>query len=228
MIQIRKSGERGHADHGWLNARHTFSFADYRDPKHMQFRALRVINEDRVAAGAGFPTHPHRDMEILTWVLEGAIAHKDSTGGEGILRPGEMQHMSAGTGVRHSEFNASKTEALHLLQIWLIPAKEGIAPSYDQKPFPGRGLVLTASQDARKGSLRIHQDADVWAARLAKNEEARLPLRDARYAWVQVSKGSMSVNGKMLEQGDGAALAGESEVVLKGSEECEALVFDLA
>lgn len=227
MIRLRRSAERGHADHGWLDARHTFSFADYYDEDHMSFRSLRVINEDRVAPGAGFPTHPHRDMEILTWPLEGAIAHKDSTGGNGVIRPGEMQHMSAGSGVRHSEFNASDKEPLHLLQIWLVPETKGIPPSYEQKSFPGHGLVLAASRDARNGSLRIHQDADVWVARLDKGEEAKLALKPGRHAWVQAAKGSISVNGEKLAQGDGAAISDEKELLLKGGGECEAIVFDL-
>ncbi|MEK7466925.1 MAG: pirin family protein [Planctomycetota bacterium] len=227
MIRIRRSEDRGHADHGWLDARHTFSFADYYDEDHMSFRALRVINEDKVAPGAGFPTHPHRDMEILTWPLEGAIAHKDSTGGNGVIRPGEMQHMSAGSGVRHSEYNASDKEALHLLQIWLVPETKGITPSYEQKAFPGRGLVLAASRDAREGSLKIHQDAEVWVARLKKGEETTLALKPGRYAWVQAAKGEIAVNGEKLAQGDGAAVSDEKELLLKGGSECEAIVFDL-
>lgn len=227
MIRIRRSGDRGHADHGWLDARHTFSFADYYDEEHMGFRGLRVINEDRVAPGAGFPTHPHRDMEILTWPLEGTIAHKDSTGGEGQLRPGEMQHMSAGSGVRHSEFNASDKEPLHLLQIWIEPESKGIKPSYEQKAFPGRGLVLAASRDGRQGALKIHADAEVWVARLGKGEEASVALKAGRHAWVQAARGSITVNGEKLAQGDGAAVSGEKELLLKGGEGCEAIVFDL-
>jgi redox-sensitive bicupin YhaK (pirin superfamily) len=233
MITLRKAEDRGRFDHGWLDTRHTFSFADYRDEDHMGFRALRVINEDRVRPGEGFGTHGHRDMEILSYVLEGALAHRDSTGGEGVLRPGEVQRMSAGTGVMHSEFNGSRTEPVHFLQIWLLPDRPGHAPSYEQKLFPeaerrGR-LRLVASTDGADGSLRIHQDARVHATVLGKGDAARLALAPGRHAWVQVARGEVTVNGRALVAGDGAALSEEPEVaLLGGAAGGEALVFDLA
>jgi hypothetical protein len=233
MITIRKAGERGHFDHGWLDTRHTFSFASYHDEAHMGFRALRVINEDRVKPGEGFGTHGHRDMEILSYVLEGALAHRDSTGGEGVLRPGEVQRMSAGTGVMHSEFNGSRAEPVHFLQIWLLPDRSGHRPSYEQKLFPAaerKGkLRLVASPDAADGSLTVHQDARVYATVLGAGEPVRLALAPGRHAWVQVARGEVSVNGRALAAGDGAALSGEPEVALEGGGSGgEALVFDLA
>ena len=234
MITVRRSDERGHFDHGWLDTRHTFSFADYHDDAHMGFRALRVVNEDRVRPGQGFPTHGHRDMEILSYVLQGALAHQDSTGGKGVLRPGEVQRMSAGTGVRHSEFNGSRDEPLHFLQIWILPDRAGHHPSYEQKPFPDaqkRGrLLLVASPDGTGGSLTIHQDARVYATLLSGSESARHALAPGRHAWVQVARGELQVNGEVLHAGDGAALSAEAEVVLTaaGSEPGEALLFDLA
>ncbi len=234
MITVRKSEARGHFDHGWLDTRHTFSFADYWDEDHMGFRALRVINEDRVQPGEGFGTHGHRDMEIVSYVLEGALAHRDSTGGEGVLRPGEVQRMSAGTGVMHSEFNGSRTEPVHFLQIWLLPDRPGHRPSYEQKLFPeaerkGK-LRLVASPDAADGSLAIHQDARVYATVLGKGEPARLALAKGRHAWVQVARGEVTVNGRVLRAGDGAALSDEPEVAVEGAGASggEALVFDLA
>jgi redox-sensitive bicupin YhaK (pirin superfamily) len=234
MITTRRSEERGHFDHGWLDTRHTFSFADYHDDAHMGFRALRVINEDRVQPGEGFPPHGHRDMEILSYVLRGALAHEDSTGGKGVLHPGEVQRMSAGTGVRHSEFNGSRVEPLHFLQIWILPDRAGHSPSYEQKPFPDaekRGrLRLLASADGAEGSLTLHQDARVYATILAGAESVRHALFPGRHAWVQVARGELRVNGKVLRAGDGAALSGEREVVLagSGSEPAEALLCDLA
>jgi redox-sensitive bicupin YhaK (pirin superfamily) len=234
MITVRKSEDRGHVDHGWLDTRHTFSFADYHDDAHMGFRALRVINEDRVAPGEGFGTHGHRDMEIVSYVLEGALAHRDSTGGAGVLRPGEVQRMSAGTGVTHSEFNGSRAEPVHFLQIWILPDRPGHRPSYEQTLFPeaerkGK-LRLVASPDAAGGSLTLHQDARVYATILGKGEAVRHALAPGRHAWVQVARGEMSVNGRMLRAGDGAALSEEAEVALEGAGPSggEALVFDLA
>ncbi|BDG03062.1 pirin family protein [Anaeromyxobacter oryzae] len=234
MITIRKADERGHFDHGWLDTRHTFSFADYHDDAHMGFRALRVINEDRVTPGEGFGRHGHRDMEILSYVLSGALAHQDSTGGGGVLRPGEVQRMSAGTGVMHSEFNGSKEEPVHFLQIWLLPDRAGHAPSYEQKAYPeaerrGR-LRLVASPDGAEGSTTIHQDARVYATLLAPGEAVTLPLARGRHAWVQVARGEVDLNGRLLRAGDGAALSDEPAVGLggKGSGVAEVLVFDLA
>jgi redox-sensitive bicupin YhaK (pirin superfamily) len=234
MITIRKAEDRGRFDHGWLDTRHTFSFASYHDPAHMGFRALRVINEDRVIAGEGFGTHGHEDMEIISYVLTGALAHKDSTGGQGVLRPGEVQRMSAGTGVRHSEYNGSKDEIVHFLQIWLHPDRAGHAPSYEQKVFPDAEkkarLRLVASPDAAEGSLLVHQDARIYATILASGETVRHGLAPGRHAWVQVARGELTVNGQALGAGDGAAISDEREVVLagRGAAGNEALLFDLA
>lgn len=239
MIKIRPAAERGHAQHGWLESRHTFSFADYHDPASMGFRALRVINDDRVAPGMGFGTHPHRDMEIISYVLEGALAHKDSTGTQGVIRPGDVQRMSAGTGVFHSEFNASKTEPVHFLQIWIQPSKLGVAPGYEQKTFAtedkqGR-LRVVASPDAREGSVKIHADAVVYASVLAPGRLSRRELRPGRHAWVHVARGSVRLRGRDGEtrefhDGDGVALTEESEVRLEGPSAGtgEVIVFDLA
>lgn len=239
MMTIRPAAERGHAKHGWLESRHTFSFADYYDPRQMGFRALRVINDDRVAAGTGFGTHPHRDMEILSYVLEGALAHKDSTGTQGVIRPGDVQRMSAGTGVYHSEFNASKTEPVHFLQIWIQPSKLGVAPGYEQKTFAepekkGR-LRVVASPDGRDGSVTIHADAVVYASVLAAGESAALALRPGRSAWVHVARGAVRLQiadqVHELRDGDGVAIADELRVELQGSADGvpgEVLVFDLA
>ncbi len=234
MITIRKAEDRGHFDHGWLDTRHTFSFASYHDDAHMGFRALRVVNEDRVKPGEGFGRHGHRDMEILSYVLSGALAHEDSTGGKGVLRPGEVQRMSAGTGVTHAEFNGSADEPVHFLQIWILPDRAGHLPSYEQKPFPEaerRGkLRLLASPDGAEGSLTIHQDARVYGTILGERESVRHALASGRHAWVQVARGELEVNGKRLRAGDGAALSGESEVALAGAgrSPAEVLVFDLA
>lgn len=231
MIAIRKAGERGHADHGWLDTRHTFSFADYHDPRHMGFRVLRVINEDRVKPGQGFGTHGHRDMEILTVVLSGAIAHKDSMGSGQVLRPGEVQRMTAGTGVTHSEFNPSTTDPLHFYQIWIFPDRKGLKPEYEQRAFPAeerRGrLRLVASPDGSDGSLRIHQDAKVYASELAPGQTTAYALGDGRHAWVQVARGEVELNGTSLKAGDGAAVSAESELVLKAVSDAELLLFDL-
>jgi redox-sensitive bicupin YhaK (pirin superfamily) len=228
VITIRRSKERGHFNHGWLDTYHTFSFADYYDENHMGFRSLRVINEDRVAPGQGFGTHPHRDMEIITYVLEGALAHKDSSGGAGVLRPNEVQHMTAGAGIRHSEFNASETEPVHFLQIWLLPEKTGLKPGYDQKPFEIDGLRLVASHDGREGSLRVHQDFDLFAARLPKGKEVKHALVDNCHAWLQVARGGVTLNGTDLRAGDGAAASEKRELAIRANEPAEFLLFDLA
>ncbi|HJZ63641.1 MAG TPA: pirin family protein [Candidatus Acidoferrum sp.] len=232
MITIRKSNDRGHADHGWLDTRFTFSFAEYFDPKHMQFRTLRVMNDDRVAGGGGFPTHPHRDMEIVTYVLEGALAHKDSIGNGSTIKPGDVQYMSAGTGVAHSEFNASQTEPVHLYQIWMFPDKNGYKPAYDQKYFSTeekRGkLRLLVSPDGRDGSVKIRQDNDLYATVLRAGERVQHELKPERHAYVQVARGSMTLNGKKLDPGDGAAISEEKWVELTGVDEAEVLLFDLA
>jgi redox-sensitive bicupin YhaK (pirin superfamily) len=232
MIQVRKSNERGHADHGWLDTRHTFSFADYYDPEAMGFRALRVINEDRVQPAQGFGTHGHRDMEILSYVLEGGLAHKDSTGGGGVIKPGDVQRMSAGTGVMHSEFNASRTEPVHFLQIWLLPGRRGIAPGYEQKYFPPEQrqgqLRLIASPDAADGSVTIHQDARVYSTLLGKGQTVTHALAPGRHAWVQVARGQVRLGDIVLSAGDGAALSDEQSVSLTGAEPSEVLLFDLA
>src|SRR4051812_9722976 len=228
MIEIRHRDERGHFDHGWLNTYHTFSFDRYHDPKHMGFRALRVINEDRVSPAQGFGTHPHRDMEILTYILEGALEHKDSMGTGSIIRPGEVQRMSAGTGVTHSEFNPSKTEPVHLLQIWLLPEKKGIKPSYEQKAFPPdeiRGqLRLVAAREPSGGAVKIHQDVQLFATVL-DGETVTHEIKPGRYVWIQIARGSMLVNDVSLQAGDGVAIADESPARLSGKG--EALLFDL-
>jgi len=232
MLTIRPAGERGHADHGWLNSYHSFSFADYHDPGHMGFRSLRVINEDRVAPGQGFGTHGHRDMEIISYVLEGSLQHKDSMGTGSVIRPGDVQRMSAGTGVLHSEFNASKSEEVHFLQIWVLPAKMGIAPGYEQKTFPreekqGR-LRVVASPDAREESVTLHSDAVVHAGLFAKGEAFELQLPRGRHAWAQVARGKVRLNGRELEVGDGVAISDEPVVRVEGVDDAEVLVFDLA
>jgi redox-sensitive bicupin YhaK (pirin superfamily) len=227
MIKLRKANDRGHADHGWLDSWHTFSFADYHDPKHVQFSALRVINEDRVAPGAGFPTHPHRDMEIITYVLEGALEHKDSLGTGSVIRPGEVQRMSAGTGIRHSEFNHSQSEPVHFLQIWIIPDRQGVQPGYEQKRIALDGsLRLLASPDGRDGSLGIHQDARVYAARLNGNEVTHT-LAPGRRAWLQVARGAVQLNGTALQAGDGAGVEHEPALRLVARGSAEVLLFEL-
>ena len=232
MMQIRKSDERGYADHGWLRSFHSFSFADYHDPAHMGFGALRVINEDRVNPGMGFGTHGHRDMEIISYVLEGAVEHKDSMGNGSVIRPGDVQRMSAGTGVRHSEFNPSKTEGVHFLQIWIEPGVAGIAPSYEEKHFDAaskRGkLRLVASADAREGSVKIHQDASLYAALVDGVEKIAHTLAKWRRAYVHVARGSVSVNGQALDAGDALKVSGTGEVTLDRGSKAEVLLFDLA
>ena len=231
MIQIRRAEERGHANHGWLDSHHTFSFADYYDPRHMGFRALRVINEDRVAPGAGFPTHPHRDMEIISYVLEGGLEHKDSMGTGSVIRPGDVQRMSAGTGVTHSEFNASKSELVHFLQIWLLPEQKSIKPSYEQKTFAldetKNKLRLVGSNDGRDGSVTIHQDVDLYATRLEAGEAVRHELKPGRHAWVHLARGKAKINGNELDAGSAVALSNEARVDLEGVGAAEVLLFDL-
>jgi redox-sensitive bicupin YhaK (pirin superfamily) len=235
MIQVRRAKERGHADHGWLNTFHTFSFSDYYDPKFMGFRSLRVINEDWVQPGYGFPTHPHRDMEIITVVLEGSLEHKDSMGTGSVIRPGEVQKMSAGTGVRHSEFNHSKSEPVHLYQIWILPEKEGITPMYEQKAIPAEEkqgkLKLVASPSGGNGSsaVKLYQDAELFTTQLAKSDSVEYELGDKRYAWIQVARGTVNVNGQELKAGDGAAVSQEKKLQITGSaDQSELLLFDLA
>jgi redox-sensitive bicupin YhaK (pirin superfamily) len=232
MVEIRKAQERGYADHGWLKSYHSFSFADYFDPQHVEFGALRVINEDRVAAGQGFGTHGHRDMEIISYVLEGELEHKDSIGTGSIIRPGDVQRMSAGSGVRHSEFNPSRTDPVHFLQIWIQPNRTGIAPSYEQKHFePGekRGrLRLIASPDAREGSVTIHQDAYVYAGLFDGGERASHALAPGRRGYVHAARGSITVNGQALTAGDAAKIVDASEVKLESGNDSEVILFDLA
>jgi redox-sensitive bicupin YhaK (pirin superfamily) len=231
MIKIRRAEERGHFDFGWLNTYHTFSFGEYYDPRNMGFRSLRVINEDFVDAGRGFPTHGHRDMEIITYVLEGGLAHKDSMGNGSIIRPGDVQRMSAGTGVRHSEANPSAEESVHLLQIWIMPNEEGIEPGYEEKKFDDeekRGrLRLIVSPDGRDGSVMIHQDASVYATVLDSEQQVAYEVKPGRHAWLQVARGLIEVNGQQLKQGDGAAISEEHELAIVGREPSEALLFDL-
>ncbi len=233
MIEIRRSEERGHANHGWLDSHFTFSFADYYDPRHMGFRALRVINDDLVKGRAGFGMHPHQDMEIITYMLDGALAHKDSMGNGSTIRPGEVQRMTAGTGIRHSEFNPGD-ETAHLLQIWLLPRERGLTPSYDQKFFSGDTkagqLALIASPDGRDGSMRIEQDTSLYASWLTTGESVRHELAPGRHAWLQVARGSVKLGDQSLNEGDGAALSEETDVVIEGQSEAgsEFLLFDLS
>jgi redox-sensitive bicupin YhaK (pirin superfamily) len=231
MLQIRRAEERGHAEHGWLSSRHTFSFADYYDPKHMGFGPLRVVNEDRVQPGKGFGTHSHRDMDIISYVLEGALEHKDSLGTGSVIRPGDVQRMSAGTGVRHSEFNHSSAELVHFLQIWIIPQHQGAAPSYEEKTFSDqekRGrLRLIGSPDGRDGSVTIDQDVMLFAALLEDGEEVVHALRQGRGAWLQVARGSVTLNEQPLDSGDGAAVSGEDRLTIRGTSNAEVLLFDM-
>jgi len=232
MLIVRKSDERGTADLGWLYSRHTFSFSDYYDPQHMGFGPLRVINEDRVSPGQGFGTHGHQDMEIISYVLEGALEHKDSIGTGSVIRPGDVQVMSAGTGIRHSEFNHSKTERVHFLQIWIVPDREGIAPRYDQKRFPDnekRGrLRLVGSSDGRDGSIVIHQDVQFFAAVLNTGEQVTHALPAGRRAWLQVVRGAVETNGQRIDAGDSAAVDDEAALTVTArNDDAEILVFDL-
>jgi quercetin 2,3-dioxygenase len=232
MLTLRKSQDRGHADHGWLKSHHSFSFADYHDPDHMGFGNLRVINEDRIAPGTGFGTHAHRDMEIVSYVLDGAIAHKDSMNNSSSIVPGEVQRMSAGTGVRHSEFNHAADKTTHFLQIWLLPSEQGIAPGYEQKAFTDsdkRGVLkLVASPSGRDGSVTIHADASIYAGLFDGNERAELALDAKRLGYVHVVRGEASVNGQALKAGDAAKLSSESHLVIDQGREAEVIVFDLA
>jgi redox-sensitive bicupin YhaK (pirin superfamily) len=231
MIVKRPAAERGHFDHGWLDTSHTFSFADYHDPEHMGFRALRVINEDRVAAGQGFGAHSHRDMEIITYVLDGALAHADSIGNRSTIVPGDVQRMSAGTGITHSEFNARQDEPVHFLQMWLLPDRRGLAPGYEQKAIPEseeRGaLRLLASRDGRDGTVTIHQDVDLYGSRLEPGERVKHALADGRHAWLQMVRGRIELNGTPLAAGDGAAVSGESALEMVAQESAHLLLFDL-
>lgn len=231
MITLRRAEDRGHFDHGWLNTYHTFSFADYYDPRHLGFRTLRVINEDRVKPGEGFGTHPHKDMEIVTYVLSGALEHKDSMGNGSVIARGEIQRMSAGTGITHSEFNPSKTDPVHFLQIWILPASSGLKPSYEQKAIPQETLRerlrLIASRDGREGSLTIHQDASVYASRLSSGNGVGHKFGPGRYGWLQVVEGEIAVDGEVLHPGDGAAFSGESEAKITAKADSEFIFFDL-
>ncbi len=231
-LTIRKSEERGRANFGWLDSKHSFSFGHYYDPRHMGFGPLRVINDDRVAPGGGFPTHPHSDMEIISYVLEGALEHKDSTGTGSVIRPGDVQRMSAGTGIRHSEFNASRTEPVHFLQIWIIPEADGLAPGYEQKSFAETDrrshLRLIGSRDGRDGSLTIHQDVDLYATLLAEGESVSHEIASGRRGWVQVARGSITLNGETLTEGDGAAVSDTGALRLEGKSDAEVLLFDMA
>jgi len=231
MIALRPAAERGHADHGWLDTRHTFSFADYYDEQHMGFRGLRVINEDRVQPGRGFGTHSHKDMEIISYVLDGTLQHKDSLGNGSTVHPNEVQRMSAGRGVSHSEFNGSDVDILHFLQIWILPNARDLPPSYEQRLFPveerrGR-LRLLAAADGRDGAVTIHQDVDLYGVVLDGGQQVRHDLRPGRHAWVQVARGSVAVNSHALAAGDGAALSGERAVEISARVPGEALLFDL-
>jgi redox-sensitive bicupin YhaK (pirin superfamily) len=232
MITLRKAIARGHANHGWLDSYHTFSFANYYDPDHMGFRSLRVINEDYVAPSKGFPTHSHRDMEIITYVLDGALEHRDSMGNRAVIRPGEVQRMTAGTGVTHSEYNHSPSEDVHLLQIWLLPNQRDLEPGYEQKEYSDeekRGkLRLVASQDGRNESVTVHQDVNLYSTILNEGEQVIYPIKQGRRLWVQVARGSVLLNGHLLSQGDAAALETEETLELVGQETAEVLVFDLA
>jgi redox-sensitive bicupin YhaK (pirin superfamily) len=229
MITIRKSADRGGGNHGWLDSKFSFSFADYHDPRHMGFGSLRVINDDHIAPGAGFPTHPHRDMEILTWVLEGAVAHRDSEGNQAVVRPGELQRMSAGTGIRHSELNASSSDPLHLLQIWILPERRGLAPGYEQTAFDDLDgkLRLVAARDGRDGAVTIHQDAELWVARLGAGQQADFSPKRGRVQWVQVARGAVVLNGEHLGEGDGAAIGEETALALRADAPAEVLLFDM-
>jgi hypothetical protein len=232
MITFRDRTTRGQTRTGWLDSKHSFSFGDYRDPAQMGFRSLRVLNEDRVIPGAGFPRHGHRDMDIISYILEGALQHKDSIGSGAVIRPGEIQRMSAGTGVEHSEFNASQTEPVHFLQIWLVPEKRGLAPSYEQKPVPleeRRGkLRLVAAPDAKDGAVSLHEDARVYVATLAAGERVGHDIAPGRGVWVQVARGIVALGGTELREGDGAALEDEKTATIEAETDAEILLFDLA
>ena len=230
MLTIRKSNDRGRANHGWLDTYHTFSFADYHDPRWMGYRSLRVINDDLVMPGMGFGTHPHRDMEIITYILSGRLEHKDSMGNGRVIQTGDVQYMAAGTGVQHSEFNPSSDEAVHLLQIWILPDTKGVKPRYAEKSFkntPPGALHLVTSKTGRDGSIAIHQDADLWLAKLAPENRVTHKLNAGRHAWVHIAEGEVKLNGKTLVGGDAAALDNESEIELVGVKPSQVLLFDL-
>jgi quercetin 2,3-dioxygenase len=232
MLTLRKAEERGHANHGWLDSYHTFSFANYYDPAHMGFRSLRVINQDRVRGGMGFGTHPHRDMEIISYVLEGALEHKDSMGNGSIIAPGEVQRLTAGTGITHSEFNHSKTDEVHFLQIWILPNRQNLEPGYEQKHFSVEQkrdrLLLVASADGRDGSVTVNQDLNLYATVLSNGAEVTHTVEPSRHAWIQVARGKALLNGQSLEVGDGVAVSQPGELLLVGKDNAEILVFDLA
>lgn len=232
MIRVRKASERGHFNHGWLDTYHSFSFAGYFDEEHMGFRSLRVLNDDIVAPGRGFGTHGHSDMEIITYVLEGALEHKDSTGTGSVLHSGDVQRMTAGRGVQHSEFNPSEKKTLRLLQIWILPGQLGLTPSYEEKTFPSEekrgGLRLIASPDAQDGSLTIHQDAGVYASILSGGESTDHTFASGRHGWIQMARGTIKLNGVELSHGDGAAVSDETDIRIEGVDEAEFLLFDLA
>jgi len=232
MITVRPRDERGHFDHGWLDTRHTFSFAEYFDPDHVGFRSLRVINEDRVQPGQGFGTHPHRDMEIVTYVLDGALAHRDSMGNGSVIRPGDVQRMTAGTGITHSEFNHSNDAPVHFLQIWIVPDRRGLTPSYEQKTIPAEAmagrLCAVASHDGGDGSVTINQDATLYTAVLAPGQAVTHAFAPGRHGWLQVARGQVALDGRSLAAGDGAAISGEKAVTVSGESAAEILLFDLA
>ena len=231
MITVRPGNQRGSSKFSWLDSRHTFSFGDYYDPQHMGFSELRVINEDRVDAGAGFPTHSHRDMEIITYVLEGALAHKDSTGTNSVIRAGDVQRMSAGTGISHSEYNPSQTESVHFLQIWIIPNESGLKPGYEQRSFDLRtnsgSWVLIAAPDARDGSVKIHQDAELYLAAFSEGQELSYKLKAGRQVWLQVTRGAATLNGKPLNAGDGTSITEEKILDIRATDDAEILLLDL-
>jgi len=231
MITVRKRGDRGKAEFGWLSSRHTFSFGEFYDPQHMGFSDLRVINEDRVQPAKGFGSHPHSDMEIISYVLEGALEHKDSIGTGSVIRPGDVQRMSAGTGIVHSEFNHSPDEEVHFLQIWILPEKNGIEPGYEQKKFEEKDLKnqlhLVASRNGRNGSLTVHQDINLYVSKIEPDTKLKKSFDKDRKIWVQVARGKIALNGHTLEAGDGAAIAGEDNIEITGLEKSEILVFDL-
>lgn len=229
MITIRPAHQRGHANHGWLNTHHTFSFARYHDPQHMGFRSLRVINDDIVQEGMGFGMHPHQDMEIITYILEGSLEHRDSMGNGSVITRGDLQRMSAGTGVMHSEFNASQTQPVHLLQIWIIPEQMGLDPSYEErKADNARGLRVVASRNPENGAVKVHQDVTLYIATLGEGQQAQVDIQPGRSAWVHVATGQITLNGQNLSAGDGAAITDEDRIALTGVTESETLIFDLA
>jgi len=232
MMTLRPREDRGTARTGWLDSRHSFSFGHYFDPGHMGFRALRVINEDRMIPGSGFPTHGHSDMEIISYVLEGGLAHEDTTGTKALIRPGEVQRMTAGTGIRHSEFNASKTEPVHFLQIWILPERDGLAPGYEQRAFSDeekRGTWrLVASRDGREGSVTVHQDVDLYASLLGEGERLAFDLRPGRHAWLQVARGQIRLDGNLMKEGDGLAVSDVPHIEIESAADSEILLFDLA